>query len=125
MELKGERRGNVAILTVKGGILTREDSAQLEKAFAGLRSAKRNRLVIDASGLEHLTSLAIGQMVGFAGEARKAGGIVAIASPQPAVLTMLRALGVTSAVPSFNTLDEAVATCEGQTPLRGNTTIIR
>ena len=125
LTFKGEMRGDVAILHLMGGAYTLKDSAKLEKVFAGLRKAGRYRLVIDVSGLEYVNSLTIGHIVSFAAEAKTAGGRLALAAPKPTVMTMMRALGLTSAVLALNTVQEAVEVVSGEGPVAGRTTILR
>ncbi len=125
MELKGEVRGKVAILSISGGAYTNQDADKIDKAFAGLRNAKRHRLVINMADLEYVNSLTIGHIVSFAGEARQAGGRVVLACPRPTVMTMMRALGLTSMVLAFNTIEEAIEVVEGGGPIKGKTVILR
>jgi len=112
MDLTLTERGDVEIMAVTGAIHA-EDNDSFAEALEGLRERKRFRVVMDGRGLEYLNSRAVGTLVAFSRDARICGGRVVIVSPNPTVSKILKAVGLLSLVPSYDTLEEAVAACGG------------
>ena len=105
-------RGEVEIMAVSGAIHA-EDNESFAEALEGLRERERFRVVIDGSGLEYLNSRAVGTLVAFSRDARICGGRVFMVHPSPTVSKVLKAVGLLSFMPSFDTIDDAVAACAG------------
>jgi anti-anti-sigma factor len=111
MQLTVKPKGKVDVLSATGSIHSGDD-ADFGKALTELRRQQRFHLVIDASGLEYINSRAIGHLVQFSRDARLAGGKVVLVKPGPGVEKILRAVGLLSLIPSFNSVDAAAAACE-------------
>ena len=112
MDLTLTERGAVEIMAVTGAIHA-EDNDSFAEALDGLRERARFRVVLDGRGLEYLNSRAVGTLVAFSRDARICGGRVVIVSPNPTVSKILKAVGLLSLVPSYDTLKEAIAACAG------------
>ena len=110
MELTLSERGAVEIMAVTGAIHA-EDNEAFGGALEDLRKRKRFRVVIDAQKLDYLNSRAVGTMVAFSRDARICGGRLVIVRPSATVHKILKAVGLLSLVPSYDTLDEAIAAC--------------
>jgi len=110
MELSLERQGQVDVLTPSGSIHSGDD-ADFGKALTDLRREQRFHLVINASGLEYINSRAIGHLVQFSRDARLAGGKVVLVRPGPSVEKILKAVGLLSLIPSYDSIAAAVAAC--------------
>ncbi|MHC5053655.1 MAG: STAS domain-containing protein [Planctomycetota bacterium] len=105
-------RGDVEIMAVTGAIHS-EDNDSFADALEDIRERERFRVVMDGRGLEYLNSRAVGALVAFSRDARICGGRVVIVSPNRTVNKILKAVGLLSLVPSYDTLEEAVAACCG------------
>ena len=112
MDLTLTERGDVEIIAVTGAIHA-EDNESFAEALEELRERERFRVVIDGRGLAYLNSRAVGTLVAFSRDARICGGRVVIVHPNPTVSKILKAVGLLSLVPSYDTLDGAVAACGG------------
>lgn len=112
MELSRDRRGEVEVLTLSGSIHA-DDNDAFGAALSGLKEEQRFRLVIDASGLEYINSRAISDAVKFVQNARLQDGRVVFVHPGPTAEKIMRAVGLMQLVRTFETLDDAVAACEG------------
>jgi anti-anti-sigma factor len=110
MQLTVERQGNVDVLTATGSIHSGDD-ADFGKKLTELRREQRFHLVIDASGLEYINSRAIGHLVQFSRDARLAGGKVVLVKPGPSVEKILKAVGLLSLIPSYDSTGAAIAAC--------------
>ncbi len=112
MELSRDRRGEVEVLTLCGSIHA-DDNDAFGAALAGLKEERRFRLVIDASELEYINSRAISDVVKFVQGARLGEGRVVFVRPGPTAEKIMRAVGLMQLVQTFETVDDAVAACEG------------
>ena len=110
MEVARTQRGSVEVLAVTGPIYA-EDNDQFAGAMSGLRREGRVRVVIDARELEYTNSRAVGTLVSFSRDARLGGGKLVLVRPNSTVSKILEAVGLLSLVPTFETLEEAVAAC--------------
>ncbi len=112
MELSRDGRGEVEVLTLCGSIHA-DDNDAFGAALAELKEEHRFRLAIDASDLEYINSRAISDVVKFVQDARLQGGHVAFVRPGRTAEKIMRAVGLMQLVRTFETLDDAVAACEG------------
>jgi anti-anti-sigma factor len=113
MEFTLTERGDVEILAVTGAIHA-EDNESFADVLDGLRRRERFRVVIDGGGLSYLNSRAVGTLVAFSRDARICGGRIVIVHADPTVSKILKAVGLLSFVPSYETLEDAVAACSGR-----------
>jgi anti-anti-sigma factor len=110
MQLSVAAQGDVYILTPSGTIYAGDDVA-FGKALGDLRRDGRFTVVINVAELEYINSRAIGQLVQFSRDARLAGGKVVIVRPGPNVEKVLKAVGLLSLIPCFDSVAQAVAAC--------------
>ena len=110
MELAHAQHGPVDVLAVTGPIYA-EDNDDFAKVMSRLGREGRFRVVIDARELEYANSRAVGTLVSFSRDARLGGGRLVLVRPNATVSKILEAVGLLSLVPTFETLEEAVAAC--------------
>jgi len=110
MDFSVETQGGVVVLRLSGPIHA-EDNDAFAKALEGLRERGAYRVVLDGEGLEYVNSRAVGTLVAFSRDARISGGRVAILRPNATVGKILKAVGLLSLVPCYDTLDEALSAC--------------
>jgi anti-anti-sigma factor len=110
MQLQTKRVGEVDVIVPSGSIHA-EDVPPFDEALSALRRRSRFTVVIDASDLDYVNSRAIGLLVQFARDARLGGGKIALVRPGPGVEKILRAVGLLSLIPAYDTVDQAVAAC--------------
>ena len=110
MEVARTQRGSVDVLTVTGPIYA-EDNDEFVEVMGRLRRGGRFRVVIDARELEYANSRAVATLVSFSRDARLGGGRLVLVRPNATVSKILAAVGLLALVPTYETLDEAVAAC--------------
>lgn len=112
MELSRKSVGPVEVLELKGPVHA-EDDRRFSREFELLRDEGRYRVVIDARELEYLNSRAVGDLVKFFMEASNQGGRVVMVRPSGTAKKILSAVGLSSLIASFDTVEEACRACEG------------
>jgi anti-sigma B factor antagonist len=70
-------------------------------------------VLVNLSGLGFLTSSGIRLFVRWAKALDEAGGRLHLAAPQPRVMSVLTIAGITTVIPVYQTLDEALAALSG------------
>ncbi|MDP1663194.1 MAG: STAS domain-containing protein [Phycisphaerales bacterium] len=102
----------VVVVALRGSADIHSD-AVLEEALERVEVAKPRRVVFDLRGLDILTSLAIGVLVGFRARVLHRGGTVVMACvPEPIVKSM-RFTRVSALFQCFRTVEEAHASGGG------------
>ena len=86
-----EEQGDVDILRLNGS-LDAYSFPRLETTLNQLRDSKRHRVILDCSGLEYISSAALGALIGFARRSRENKGAEA-AETALAMVQVGRALG--------------------------------
>lgn len=81
----------------------------VEGTVRGLLGDHGNRLVVDLGATRFVASAGLTTMIRLGKRLSEAGGALALARPSPVVSRLLRAVGLTSVLPAFETLDEAIA----------------
>lgn len=112
MQLSRRTMGPVEVLVLRGSIHA-EDDRRFSREFGLLRHEGRYRVVIDARELEYLNSRAVGDLVKFFMEASNQGGRVVMVRPSGAAKKILKAVGLSSLIASFDTVEEACRACGG------------
>ena len=72
-------------------------------------AARPNKVVVDLSGLQFISSLIAGRLVALQTFVKRNGGRVVIAGPSEAVKTALTRMRVVSVIPIHETMDMALA----------------
>jgi len=112
-------RPGISSLEIKGSIHCGPECARLERQVDELIGARETRVIFDMAGVTHLDSAAIGSVVRCLTKLKNAGGGLRIASAQPMIDYSLKLTKLDRLLPSFKTVEEAVAGFEaaGGTPV--------
>ncbi len=112
----------VVVVALRGSADIHSD-AVLEEALARVEVARPRRIVLDLSGLDILTSLAIGVLVGFRARVlQRSGTVVMAAVPEPIVKSM-RFTRVSALFQCFRTVEEARGGAGGMSGVGGATRV--
>lgn len=103
MQIKLEAKDKT-IITVEGR-LDSSNSGELEKVLLECRSAGKNDLVIDFSGLDYISSAGLRVLLMAAKSAKAAGGQVVLAALNANVRQVFDISGFTSLFPIIEKLD--------------------
>ena len=85
-----------------------EGSGDVAVRFDAL-TASGGRVIVDLSGVEFLSSLGIGTLVGGARTVKLRAGVLALCGARPHVLTALKRTNIPGIIPTCDTVDEARA----------------
>lgn len=103
--------GDVRIVALKG-FLDAHTAPRFEAAVEEELRGGRNRLVVDCTGLDYISSAGLGVFMTFIDEARAGGGDIKLASIQPKVYQIFDVLGFPALFDIQPTVEEAVARFE-------------
>lgn len=81
---------------------------KLEDALAKLRETERHRVILDCSGLNYISSVALGALIGFSRRARENGGDLLLAQLSPKVFNIIELLGFNRILAIHETREQAV-----------------
>ena len=98
------------MLRVCGAILA-DANEEFTAVLRRLRAEGCFRLVIDARDLDYVNSRGIGDLVSFSRDAHMNGGRLVMVRPGPSLMKTLRTVGLSSIVPSYDTIEQAVEAC--------------
>ena len=99
--------GEAAIVTA-GGTIDSDTAPQLDDELTRV-VAEKNKIVIDLSGIEYMSSAGIRAIVKASQTAERSGGAVKLASVPDEVQSVLYTVGLNQKVGSFASVDDAVA----------------
>lgn len=102
-----EQRGDLDILRLDGS-LDAYSFPRLESTLNQLRESKRNRVILDCSTLEYISSAALGALIGFARRARENRGDLKLANLSPRIYNIVELLGFHKILEICASTDEAV-----------------
>jgi anti-anti-sigma factor len=88
------------------------DALGLENVAVPLNNAiaaRKALAVVDLSDVEFMTSVGLWQIFGAARAQRRHGGALALAAAQPSVKAVLDAIAMHTLVPTYATLEAAIA----------------
>ena len=77
--------------------------------FTAAVAARVARVAVDLSQVDFLASAGLRHLFAGARSQKQRGGLVVLAAPQAAVLTVLTATGVQQIIPVYDTLPDALA----------------
>jgi anti-sigma B factor antagonist len=97
----------VCLVTVKGEI-DLASAPVLRSALVRLRQAGNRQFVLELSGVTHMDSTGLGVVLSFF-RSLEGGGEVALAAAPQNVLTLLKVTGLERRLPTFASIDEAIA----------------
>ena len=90
------------------GVLDSSVLAERDEVLFELVAGRGGVVLVSLAGLEHLTSSGIRLFVRCAKTLDEAGGRLHLAAPQPRVMSVLTIAGITTMIPVYQTLDEAL-----------------
>ncbi|MFH0953411.1 MAG: STAS domain-containing protein [Verrucomicrobiota bacterium] len=102
-----EQRGDLDILRLDGS-LDAYSFPRLESTLNQLRESKRNRVILDCSTLEYISSAALGALIGFARRARENRGDLKLTNLSPRIYNIVELLGFHKILEICASTDEAV-----------------
>ena len=101
-----EVEGDLCVVHVNGALDSYSYST-FETALSELDDKDVSRFILDCSGLEYMSSVAIGALLGFARKARDNGGQLLIAAMAPKVQHCIELLGFHRVLDIRETVDDA------------------
>jgi anti-sigma B factor antagonist len=105
--MTGDRKNGVSVLKVSGYLDT-TTSGELEKAFYRLLGKNENRIVIDLSGVNYISSAGWGIFIGEIKEIRRKGGDLKLAGMVGDVYEVFQLLEFNTILEAYDSADEAV-----------------
>ncbi|MBV9469467.1 MAG: STAS domain-containing protein [Abitibacteriaceae bacterium] len=106
---------NGTTIIAVAGEVELHSAAQLRAELLQACDKERPCIVIDLSGVNFMDSSGIGVIVGALKRARERGGTLSLVGPQPRVRRIFEITGLLSALPFFETVDDAVTACAANT----------
>ena len=106
---KTEIEPGVTVLAFKGNVHCGQECTQLEAEVATLIQEKQIHLIFDLSEVITMDSAAIGTIVHCSKKLKNMAGGLRLASPPAVIARSLEQTKVNKIVPTFATVDEAVA----------------
>jgi anti-sigma B factor antagonist len=108
LTLQTEQHGDVVVVSVAGE-LDMATAPQLQDQVTDLLDKGHSRLVFDLANVSFCDSTGLSVFVRTKNSCDEAGGIVRLAAPQRGVLRILEVSGLVEVLPTYSTVDEAVA----------------
>lgn len=105
--IEAEQRDDLDILHLNGS-LDAYSFPRLELALNRLRENRRNRVVLDCTSLDYISSAALGALIHFARRAREAQGDLKLVGLSKKIYTIVELLGFHKILEIYPTVDEAV-----------------
>ena len=109
LEIQRKTVGNSVVLEMTGRITLGRDCQQIEADVEELIRNKQTRIVFDLSKVKYMDSSGVGIMVTSSGKVKAAGGELRLAGATGVVEQTLRLTRMSVIVPTFATVEEAVA----------------
>jgi anti-sigma B factor antagonist len=103
-----EQRGDIVVVAIAGE-LDMATAPQLQDQITDLLDKGRSRLVFDLAEVSFCDSTGLSVFVRAKNSCDEAGGGVRLAAPQRGVLRILEVSGLVEVMPTYPTVDEAVA----------------
>ena len=100
-------RAGCVIIALRGE-LDVSTAADPVRALTALAAAGA-RIIVDLADLAYMDCYSLNQLMAVRAQARRAGGFLALAGPQPMVLRLLVVCDIVSHWPVFTSVDEAVS----------------
>jgi anti-sigma B factor antagonist len=96
-----------AVLALSGEVDV-SNTPQVREAGVKLLAGGGTRLVVDLSGADYMDSAGLGTLVGMLKRVKEAGGVMAIAGPQPRVRRLFEITGLDQIFSIYQDLDTAM-----------------
>jgi anti-sigma B factor antagonist len=108
LTVQTEQRGAVVVVSVVGE-LDMATAPQLQDHITDLLDKGRSHIVFDLASLSFCDSTGLSVFVRAKNGSDEVGGAVRLAAPQRGVLRILEVSGLVEVLPTYPTVDEAVA----------------
>lgn len=99
-------RGEAVVLSLAGEIDV-HTVPRLRACLDELGDGRRQRVVVDLTGIEFLDSSALGALLGGQRKVEDAGGSMSVVCAQPRILKVFQITRLTEVIPVFTSVDEA------------------
>ena len=109
MTIKEKITDNVAVLSLKGDLVSEIDTAKFKEKIQSLAADKMLRVVVDMSGLDYVNSSGLGTMISALTTMRNAGGDLRMARLGERVENLFVITKLVKVFDTFETVDRAVA----------------
>lgn len=103
-----EEKENLDILRLDGS-LDSFSFPKLETALGELRDQNRHCVVLDCKGLDYISSVALGALIGFSRRAREHNGDLKLVHLSPKIFNIVELLGFNRILEIHDTEEEALA----------------
>ena len=110
--IEREEQGDLDIVTLDGA-LDSYSFPRLESTLNALREGERNRVILDCTGLDYISSAALGALIGFARRAREHNGDLKLVRLSPKIYNIVELLGFHKILEICRDRDQAVSKFEG------------
>jgi len=104
--IEQEDQGDLVILRLDGS-LDAYSFPRLETALSELRDNDRNKVVLDCSRLDYISSAALGALIGFARRARESSGDLKLTKLSPKIYNIVELLGFHKILEIYADTEEA------------------
>ena len=109
MEIERLEEKGVTVVAVRGVINFGESARQFSSYLADLLDSGVQAVVVDMSGIDHVDSTGLGELVGYLQRFEKEGRRLALLRPHRRILNLLRLTRLDEIFSIFEERDEAVA----------------
>lgn len=108
MQLESETIDHGIIKVILSGRLDLLGAQAIDMKFTALTATKNAPFLVDLSEVSFLASLGMRTLLSSAKAVSMRGGLMVLYNPQPNVLEVLEASGVTSLIPVFQDIDKGM-----------------
>ena len=109
MNIKEKITDNVAVLNLKGDLVSEEDTIKLKEKIHSLASDKMKNVVVDMSGLDYVNSSGLGTLISALTTMRNAGGDLRLARLGERVENLFVITKLVKVFDTYETVERAVA----------------
>lgn len=101
-----DTQGPASLVTVSGRVDS-QTAPQLDDALSALSAGGKNKIILDLTGVDYMSSAGLRSLVKAGRAAQDAGGELRLAGVSDAVETVLRTVGMLQMFKLYNTSGEA------------------
>lgn len=104
--IERDQQENLDILKLDGS-LDAYSFPRLESTFNDMRDSNRHRVILDCSGLDYISSAALGALIGFARRARENNGDLKLVNLSSKIYNIVELLGFHKVLEICDTVEDA------------------
>ncbi len=105
--IEHEARDDIDILSLSGS-LDAYSFPRLEAALQALREQNRNRVILDCSGLDYISSAALGALIAFTRQVRESHGDLKLTNLSRPIFEIMKLLGFHKILEIYESPDDAI-----------------